>query len=105
VQLDQQAITRRLDRGKAKRPELVGVRDRLEQWRNVTIAEEERAAKERPAAFDANYSGSWQATDPPAGGGDVGEYGRRPPGLQVTTTSPRPERRRAHMPRAQVWSR
>lgn len=60
--LELQAITRWLGRGQAKRPELVGVRDRLEQWRNDTIAEEEQAAKERPAAFDANYSGSWWST-------------------------------------------
>lgn len=60
--LGQQAITRWLDRGKAKRPELVGVRDRLDQWRSDTVAEEHRAAKERPAAFDANYSGSWWST-------------------------------------------
>jgi hypothetical protein len=62
VDLEQQAISRWLDRGQAKRPELVGVRERLERWRSDTIAEEERAAKERPAAFDANYSGSWWST-------------------------------------------
>lgn len=81
--LEQQAITRWLDRGKAKRPELVGVRDRLEQWRNDTIAEEEQAAKERPAAFDANYSGSWWST---------------PVTANITTTS----RRIGDLPAAQL---
>ena len=60
--LDQQAITRWMDKGQAVRPEFTGARERLERWRSATIAEEERAAKDRPAAFDANYSGSWWST-------------------------------------------
>lgn len=60
--LEEQAITRWLDREQAKRPEMVGVRDRLERWRSDTIAEEAQAGKERPAAFDASYSGSWWST-------------------------------------------
>ena len=60
--LERQAITRWLDQGQAMCPELVGVRERLERWRSDTFAEEERAAEERPAAFDASYSGSWWST-------------------------------------------
>ena len=60
--LERQAITRWLDPEQARRPELTGVHERLERWRNDTIVEEERAAEERPATFNATYSGSWWST-------------------------------------------
>lgn len=59
-----QAVVRWLERGRtrADRPQLTGVEVRLDRWRTATIEDEERAAAERPAAFDARWSGSWWAT-------------------------------------------
>ena len=62
VAVEEQAVTRWLDRDRATPPELSGVSTRLQRWRVATLADEERAAKERPAAFDASYSGAWWAT-------------------------------------------
>ncbi|MEH3075661.1 MAG: hypothetical protein PGN11_03140 [Quadrisphaera sp.] len=43
-------------------PDAATAAEHLSRWRNDTIAEERRAAHERPRQVSANYSGSWWST-------------------------------------------
>lgn len=64
VDLNEQAIVRWLSqrRTRADRPQLTGTAERLEQLRSHTLTEEDVAARERPVAFDASYTGAWWST-------------------------------------------
>ena len=59
-----QSIVRWLERRRktADRPQLDGASARLQQWRRDTLAAEDQAARDWPAAYDARCSGSWWST-------------------------------------------
>jgi len=43
-------------------PVLLGARERLRRWRAETVADDRRAARERPVDLEASYSGLWWST-------------------------------------------
>jgi len=62
--LDEQATVGWLERRRkrADRPQWTGATQRLQQWRSETLADEARAARELPTAYDAHSTGSWWST-------------------------------------------
>jgi hypothetical protein len=76
VDLGALRYTCRYDVEPPSRPVLAGARERLRRWRAETVADDRRAARERPADPEASYSGVWWSTPAMAG--------------LVTTTRPLP---------------